>query len=247
VGSDQVPASLTDELPRSFPSLVGEEGIDSDQLRAIAQASSLVLMLYSTTKAMGAVAAFIQHIFGDPNDPRNFVKGKLRLVGWVVVIAPISLMLVAAVSGLAKEWPFVGEDNIAAQVLVGVGPLAVSLCVDTLIVHLRLTQLAGIRRSRWTGTVVGGFGFSSPIYLQAVMVSWAVSKPEYGACAMPSLPCRGCICRFWSSMLARLESRRCPTAWLRRRPLQTAIPITRLANQCHRSRRWSFPARSSGR
>ncbi|MCH9816747.1 MAG: YihY/virulence factor BrkB family protein [Actinomycetia bacterium] len=193
VGADQFSASLTEELSNAFPGLVGDDGIDADQLRSIGQASSLVgllLMLYSSTGAMAAVSSSLHQIYGAPNDPRNFVVAKLRLALWVVIIAPlilVSLMLATAVSGVVQQLPFL-DDSVPAQVVVTLSSLLISLLVDTFIVYLMLGHLGGIRPERgprFAGAILGGVGISALKYLLAFIVGWSVSKPEYGAFAAP--------------------------------------------------------------
>ena len=193
LGADQISATLTEELSSSFPGLVGSDGIDAEQLRAIGQASSLVgllLMLYSSTGAVAAVSASLHQIFGAANDSRNFVAAKLRLALWAVIIAPlilVSLMLATAVSGVVQQLPFL-DASVPAQVVVTLSSLVISLLVDTFIVYLILGHLGGIRpvrRPRLIGAILGGVGISALKYLLAYIVGWSVSKPEYGAFAAP--------------------------------------------------------------
>jgi len=86
---------LTDALHEALPGLVGAEGIDPAQLRAVGRSSSIVgllLLLYAGGGAMGAASGSMHLIYGAPPDPRNFLISRARLLGLLIVIAPLILV-----------------------------------------------------------------------------------------------------------------------------------------------------------
>ncbi len=87
--ADRMASYVTEALSEAFPGLLGDEGIDAAQLRAVGQAASvvgLIAMLHAGSGAMVAASGSIHDIYGAPLDPRNYVVKRLRLLGWLVVI-----------------------------------------------------------------------------------------------------------------------------------------------------------------
>ncbi len=193
LGSDQLTASLSDALERALPGLVGTGGIDPEQLRAVGRGTSLVgllLLLYSGGGAMAAASKSLHLIYGARPDSRAFVTARARLLGWLLVIAPFILLSFAipnVIASVARSVDGFAPTGIPTAVW-SVGGLLVTLLIDFAIVYLLLGVLGGIRpehRARIVGAVVGAIGISVLKSLLAVIISWSIAKPEYGAFAAP--------------------------------------------------------------
>ncbi len=193
LGSDQLIASLSDALEQALPGLVGTGGIDPDQLRAIGQGTSLaglLLLLYSGSGAMVAASNSLHLIYGAPPDPRSFVAARVRLLGWLLIIAPLILLSFAipnVIASVARSVDGFASTGIPTAVWT-VGGIVVTLIIDFAVVYLLLGVLGGIRpehRARIAGATVGAIGISVLKSLLAVIISWSIAKPEYGAFAAP--------------------------------------------------------------
>ncbi len=193
LGSDQLTASLSDALEQALPGLVGTGGIDPDQLRAIGQGTSLaglLLLLYSGSGAMVAASNSLHLIYGAPPDPRNFVAARARLLGWLLIIAPLILLSFAipnVIASVARSVDGFASTGVPAAVWT-VGGIVVTLIIDFGVVYLLLGVLGGIRpehRARIVGATVGAIGITVLKSLLAVIISWSIAKPEYGAFAAP--------------------------------------------------------------
>ncbi|MEA3501922.1 MAG: YihY/virulence factor BrkB family protein [Actinomycetota bacterium] len=193
-GTDQFAAQLTDALDEALPGLVGADGIDPAQLRATGRASSVVgllLLLYSGGGAMVAASDSLHLIYGAPPDPRSFVKARVRLLGWLVIIAPLILLsfsipaFVASVAGGSQG--FLDTTAIPQAVWIAVALLVV-LVIDFGIMYLLLGFLGGIRperRARVSGAAAGAIGVSVLKYFLGLIIAWSIARPQYGAFAMP--------------------------------------------------------------
>lgn len=195
VGADQIASTLTESLDNAFPGLVGSEGIDPQQLKNVGQASSivgLIGMLYASAGAMGSVNQSLHQIYGAPKDPRNFVVGKLRLIGWVLIIAPLMLLSFAQ-TGLVGFFAgpvlsAIGLEGGLGRVVLTSASLLLVLAVDFLIVYLLLSNMGGIRPSRKSRAIGAGFGavgIEILKYLMGAIVAFTVAKPQYGSFAAP--------------------------------------------------------------
>lgn len=194
-GADRIAATLTESLDEAFPGLIGAEGIDPQQLKDIGQASSivgLVGMLYAGSGAMGSVSQSIHQIYGAPKDPRNFVLSKLRLIMWVLIIAPLILVsfahtgLVGLMAGPTLR--ALGLDGVVGETLLTSVSLVFFLAVDFFIIYLLLSNMGGIRprkKARAIGAGVGAVGIEILKVLMGAIISFTVAKPQYGAFAAP--------------------------------------------------------------
>ena len=152
LGADQLAEKLTDILGDALPNLVGENGIDPQELRSTGRAAGvvgLVLLLYSTLSAVRGASSSMHVIFGAPPDPRSFVKAKARHVLLLLVVTPllaVSFASASLTSSLIQPLlDAIGWDAAPARAaLVGVG-LLVGLAIDALIMWILLGTLGGIR------------------------------------------------------------------------------------------------------
>lgn len=193
-GADSMASLLTKALGQAFPGLVGSNGIDPAQLRSTGRASSvfgLLLLLYSGGGAMVAASNSLHLIYGAPPDPRAFIKARARLLGWLVVLGPLVLVsfaiptIVASVAGTADG--FLGSTSVPSGVWI-VGSMLVVLVIDFSILYLLLGVLGGIRperAARLSGAAAGAVGVAVLKYFLGFIVAWSISRPQYGAFAMP--------------------------------------------------------------
>ena len=194
VGTEGFTLYLTDALHEALPGLVGEDGIDPDQLRAVGRSSSivgLILLLYAGGGAMGAASGSMHLIYGAPPDPRNFVVERARLLGLLVLIAPLILVSFAipnvVASATRNASSFVNASDVPLA-LVGIGALLVALVIDFVIVYVLLGVLGGIRperHARLIGAASGAVVVGILKYFMGFIIAWSIAKPQYGTFAMP--------------------------------------------------------------
>ncbi len=195
LNADRMATYVTEAVSEAFPGLLGEEGIDPAQLRAVGQAASvvgLVAMLYAGSGAMVAASGSIHDIYGAPLDPRNYFVKRLRLLGWLIVIGSlIAFSLVAGtvtVNFANRVMDAIGIEGTESRWLARVGAGVVTLGVDFLIMRLVLGRLGGIRPPRKAlnvGCVVGAVGIELLRIPMALILSFSVDKPQYGALTVP--------------------------------------------------------------
>lgn len=195
LGADEVAAYLTDAIGEAFPGLLGEDGIDPDQLRAVGQATSivgLVGLLYGGSGAVVAAKQSIHAVYGAPKDPRNVVVARLRAVAWLLLVAPLLLITFAASSFTAGVSDLVfdalGIEGSGTRLLVGVGSTLLAVAVNGVIVYLLLANLGGIRpdrRALLVGAGVGAVVFELLKTLMTLLISFTIDRPQYGALAAP--------------------------------------------------------------
>ena len=195
LGADQLAEKLTDILGDALPNLVGENGIDPQELRSTGRAAGvvgLVLLLYSTLSAVRGASSSMHVIFGAPPDPRSFVKAKARHVLLLLVVTPllaVSFASASLTSSLIQPLlDAIGWDAAPARAaLVGVG-LLVGMAIDALIMWILLGTLGGIRparRPRLISSLIGAVAVGLIKQLLQVIVAWSLDKPQYGAFALP--------------------------------------------------------------
>ena len=195
LGADQLAEKLTDILGDALPNLVGENGIDPQELRSTGRTAGvvgLVLLLYSTLGAVRGASSSMHVIFGAPPDPRTFVRSKARHLLILLVVTPLLAVSFAAASLtstlIQPLLDAIGWDAAPARAaLVGVG-LLVGLAIDALIMWILLGTLGGIRpdrRPRLVASVIGAVAVGLIKQLLQVIVTWSLDKPQYGAFALP--------------------------------------------------------------
>lgn len=193
-GTEEFTVYLTDALHEALPGLVGEDGVDPAQLRAVGRSSSivgLVLLLYAGGGAMGAASGSVHLIYGAPPDPRNFLTSRARLLGLLVVIAPLILVSFAipnVVASVTRNATSILSSSTVPPILVNVGALLVALVIDFVIVYVLLGVLGGIRpeqRARVIGAATGAVVVGTLKYFMGFIVAWSISKPQYGSFALP--------------------------------------------------------------
>ncbi len=195
VGADEISKWLTETLEEALPGLVGDEGIDPDQLRATgatAGAVGLVLMLYSSLKSVTGASKSLHLIYGAPPDPRKFVIAKVRAAGILLIVAPLVLLSFASASltsGLLDElFETIGITGDAARISLTAAGLVVGYALDTFILWFLLGRLGGITprpRPRLIASLIGAVATLIIKQLLSAIITWSLDKPEYGALAIP--------------------------------------------------------------
>ena len=194
-GADRFATALTDALDTAFPGLTGGGGLDPAALAQVGSGMSIVgllVLLYSGGGAMVAASDSFHQIYGAPKDGRNIVLLRLRLLAWLLLLAPLAMISFAAsllVTTLAGPiLDFFGSTSTGAQVLLQVGTALAALALDFFVLYLMLGHLGGIRpprRARLIGSAAGAVAIEVLKQLTATIVSWSISKPQYGAFAVP--------------------------------------------------------------
>ncbi|MEN8239059.1 MAG: YihY/virulence factor BrkB family protein [Actinomycetota bacterium] len=195
LGADRVASYLTIAISEAFPGLLGEDGIDPASLRAVGQTASvigLLTMLYAGSGAMVSTNSSIHVIYGAPKDPRNYVMKRVRLLGWLLAIAPLIAFSFVAV---------IFTDQFGGRVLSAIGlepdghaflsvvvSVVLTLGADFLVVYLILGKLGGIRpprRAHLIGGVVGALGIAVVRIPMGLILEFSIDKPQYGALTIP--------------------------------------------------------------
>ncbi len=195
IGADEIARWLTETLEEALPGLIGEDGIDPDQLRSTGAAAGIIgllLMLYSSLKAVTGASKSLHLVYGAPPDPRKFAKAKLRASGILLIVAPLILLSFASVSMtsgvLDSLLDSAGLSGAATRVPLTILGILVGFGLDVLILWLLLGWLGGItpaRRPRLIASLIGAVGVGLIKQLLSAIISWSLDKPEYGALAIP--------------------------------------------------------------
>lgn len=195
IGADEIASYLTEALSEAFPGLVGEGGIDPDDLRSLGQATSvigLLALLYAGSGVMVAASSSIHLIYGAPPDPRNFVLARARLLGWFAVVGPL-VMFSYVTSSVSQRFADQALDWLgitATGERVGLTVLAMLLAValNFLVTWTLLGVMGGIRPPRQARLIAAGVGavsFEILKYFMGLIITLSVDKPQYGAFAAP--------------------------------------------------------------
>jgi len=195
IGAEELAQKLTDFLAETLPGLVGEEGIDPEQLRATGAAAGaigLVLMLYGSLSAVGGAVNSMHLIYGAPPDPRPFVKAKARYLKYLVIVVPLialSFVAVSLTSDLIQPLlERMGLDSAPVRALLTVVGLLVGYAIDVFILRILLGNLGGIRpdpRPILIASLIGAIAIGIIKQLLDLIITWSLDKPQYGAFAIP--------------------------------------------------------------
>lgn len=195
IGGERLADAVTTSVSNAFPGLIGDQGVSPETLQQVGQTTSLIgllVLLYSGSGAMVALSRSVHLIYGAHKDPRNFVIARLRLLAWMLLLAPLmalSFVPAALISNFAEPvLDFLTlEGSFWSWVLIVSSALA-SILLNALVIWLILGHMGGIRPARGprlAGTVLGAIGIEILKYLLALIIGWSVSKPQYGAFAAP--------------------------------------------------------------
>lgn len=195
VGAEGVAGYLTLAISEAFPGLLGEDGIDPAQLRSLGRAASivgLVTMLYAGSGAMVSVTASVHAIYGAPKDPRTFLVKRVRLIGWLLVIAPLIVFSLIAETATYRfggsALNALGLDSSDLLFLMIVASIVLTFVADFLIVYVILGRLGGIRPPRQAhviGAAIGAVGLQLLRIPMGLILEISINKPQFGALTMP--------------------------------------------------------------
>ncbi len=195
LGAEQLSEYITEAVQEAFPGLVGESGIDPEVLRSSAQVTSVVSavgLLYGSTGAVLGASRSLHAVYGAPKNTRNFVWVRLWALGWFLVLAPlvllsfVSVTFTANISGRILDALGVGWGG--PRILLGVTAFVLTMLLNFLVMHLLLGRLGGIRPPRvplLIGAAVGAVAIEVLKQAMALLVSFVIDKPQYGALAAP--------------------------------------------------------------
>jgi membrane protein len=195
LGAEQLSAYVTEALSAAFPGLVGGSGIDPEQLRSTAQATSIVGavgLLYGATGAVLGASRSLHALYGAPNNTRNVVWVRFWALGWFLVLAPLVLLSFVSASFTAdlstRLLNALGLQWEGSTLLLSAAALVLTMLLNFLVMHLMLGRLGGIRPARrplLVGAAVGAVAIELLKQLMAVLVGFVVDKPQYGALSAP--------------------------------------------------------------
>ena len=195
LGAERLSDYITEALSEAFPGLLGGTGVDPDQLRSIAQATSIVGavgLLYGATGAVLAASRSIHAVYGAPENTRNVVRVRLWALGWFLVLAPLVLLSFVSATFTAnlvgRLFDALGLHWAGPTPLLGFAALLLTLALNYLVVHLMLGRLGGIRPARGprrAGAAVGAVAIEVLKQVMALLVGFVVERPQYGALAAP--------------------------------------------------------------
>lgn len=195
VGADALSDLLNETLSNAFPGLTGDQGINAEQLKSFGQTSSIVgllILMYSGTGSVAAATNSLHQIYGTAQDGRNFVLVRIRMAGWLFVLAPLMLLSFAPGFVLAlstqqvQNW--LGTSFSVAPAVVWVVANAIATALSFTVIYLMFNHLGGIRPARRpvvVGALVGAVGVEVLKAFSSQIVSWSLGKPQYGAFAVP--------------------------------------------------------------
>ncbi|MGV1006446.1 MAG: YihY/virulence factor BrkB family protein [Candidatus Nanopelagicales bacterium] len=195
LGAQQIVTLVNNALENFLPGLVGANGINPAALESLGAGTSLgglAVLAYSAGGAILATSRSLHTIYGAPPDGRNFLLARLRLIGWMLVIAPLIVLSFTPLVVLSFFTEpidrFLGIKTPTGHSLLQFGAYGLSLALNFLIIYLMLSRLGGLkpsRRPRIVGATLGAVGIELLKALMSRIVSWSVSKPQYGAFATP--------------------------------------------------------------
>lgn len=195
LGADAISEYLTEAIGEAFPGLLGDEGIDPADLRAVGQTAGLIGLaglLYAGSASINAANQSIHLIFGAPKDPRNIVMGRARLLGWLAVVAPLILLSFVTSSFTAdlstRVLQALGIDWQSPGFFLPALAFVLALAVNFLVIYLLLGNLGGIRpprRARMVGSGVGAVVVEILKTAMTLLIGFTIDKPQYGAIAAP--------------------------------------------------------------
>ena len=195
LGADQLAVWLTDALNNAFPGLIGEEGVSPDSIRGYGTTASIIGLLiagYAGTSSINAASQSLHLIYGAPKNPRNIAIVRTGMLGQLMVLGPLILLSYVPsllISSLTE--PIVerlGLESVRLQWLLIGGTLLLSILLNYAVIHLLLGRMGGIRppeRALRIGSAVGAVLMEALKYAAAGIIAWSLSKPQYGASAVP--------------------------------------------------------------
>lgn len=179
---------LVEVVNEALPGLIGPEGIDPVQLRAVGSTVGLIgaaVLIYSAVGIVRAVDDGVRLIYGVQYEPRNFAIKTLRFLGYLLLLAPLvalSYVGSSATAGLFR--PLLSSLGLtgpsADAVLVGAGML-VGVLLNSVVIVVVLSRLGGVcpPRWRWRASLLAGAALEVVKVGATYFVAFTVSNPRY--------------------------------------------------------------------
>ena len=195
LGAEQLADYITEALSAAFPGLVGGSGIDPEQLRSTAQATtilSVVGLLYGSTGAVLAASRSLHAVYGAPENTRNIVWVRLWALGWFLVLAPLVLLSFVSASVTSnltgRLLAALGQSWDGPTPVLGGMALVLAMALNFTVMYVMLSRLGGIRpprAPRLAGAAVGAVVIEVLKQAMALLVGFVIDRPQYGALAAP--------------------------------------------------------------
>ena len=152
LGAEQLSTYVTEAVSAAFPGLVGEGGVDPDQLRSTAQVTSVVsavALLYGATGAVLGASRSLHAVYGAGPNTRNVLRVRVWAVGWFLALAPLVLLSFVSASFTAdlsaRLLDVLGVTWEGSTLLLGAAALVLTLLLNFVVLRLMLGRLGGIR------------------------------------------------------------------------------------------------------
>lgn len=245
---------LEEVLNEALPGLIGPEGVDPDQLRAVGNAVGVVgglVLLYSAVSIVRAVSDGVRLIYGAQYDPRAFAAKYLRLLGYFLLLTPLiaaSYVGSSAVAGLFEPvLAAAGLTGPAIDALVLMAALAAAVGLNTLLIVVMLSRLGGIEplRWRWRAALIGGLALEVVKLGTTYFVAFTVGNPRYlsfgGPVAMLLLFYGMAVVILVAAAFIATANEHDPVGTARRRQATASLPRAALRQRRARLRRGHSP------
>ena len=140
---------------------------------------------------MGASRS-LHAVYGAPNNTRNLVWIRFWAAGWFLVLAPLVLLSYVSASFTAnlagRLLDALDVDWDGPTRLLRAGALVLTMVLNYVFMRLMLGRLGGIRPPRIPliiGAAIGAVVIELLKQAMALLVSFVIDKPKYGALAAP--------------------------------------------------------------
>lgn len=179
---------LVEILNDALPGLIGPDGIDPEQLRAVGGTVGLLgaaVLAYSAVSIVRALDDGVRLVYGTQYEPRGFVVKTLRFAGLFLVLAPLmGLSYVGSSAAAGAFGPLLAEVGItgrAADALVTTLGVSVAVALNAVVLAIILARLGAVRPARWRGQacVLGATALEVVKVGSAVFVGFTISNPRY--------------------------------------------------------------------
>ena len=195
IGSEWMADVLTKAVEEALPGLVGEDGINPDDLASIGRTSSilgLVVLVYSGSAVMVAMSHSLHQLYGAPPDPRNYAHKRVRLLGWLLLVGPlivVSYTLSTAVVGYGDAiLDDIGINASGSRFALTFLALLITWALDVAIGALLLSRFGGVmppRRPLLIGAMIVATAMGILKAIMGSLIAWSVDKPQYGSFTVP--------------------------------------------------------------
>lgn len=179
---------LLEVLTEALPGLVGDDGLDPDQLASVGSTVGIVgslVLAYSAISIVRAVDDGVRLVYGVQYEPRSFAPKTLRFGAYLLALA--ALMGLSYVGSSASAGLFrpvlasVGITGAVADRIVLALGLTASVLLNAVVIMIIVSRLGGVQpqRWRWRACLLGGAALEVVKLGSTVFVSLTVANPRY--------------------------------------------------------------------